>query len=200
MNRNDSENKRELLSPKGYSRRNFLKQAALGAAGFTVGMSARSYGSILGANDRVRFGVVGLNGRGQALMKAVRAVPNADITWLCDVDSRVLQEANGLAKEITGQPVKTEKDIRNLVEKDDLDAVAIAAPDHWHTPMTLMAVANGKHVYVEKPCSHNPREGELLVEAQKKYDSVIQMGNQQRSAPTSIEAVQDIRDGIIGEV
>jgi len=200
MDRKRSDENGSNKPKKGYSRRRFLKQAALGTAGLTVGISAKSYGKIAGANDRVRFGVAGLNGRGQALMKAVQGVPNAEITWLCDVDSRVLEEANGLAQEISGARVQTDKDIRNLVEQNDLDAIAIATPDHWHTPMTLLGVANGKHVYVEKPCSHNPREGELLVEAMERYDSVIQMGNQQRSAPTSIEAVQDIRDGIIGEV
>lgn len=188
------------MDRNGHSRKDFLKQVTLGSAGLTLGLSAKSYSNISGANDRVNVGVAGLNGRGEALMRAVHGAPGVSLAYLCEVDSRVLEKVASTAKEVTGRQIKTEKDIRKLVEKKDLDAIAIAAPDHWHTPMTLLAVANGKHVYVEKPCSHNPGEGELLIEAQKKYDMVIQMGDQQRSGPTSIEAIGDIRQGIIGDV
>ncbi len=182
------------------TRKDFLKKSTIGAAGLAMGLSAKSYANILGANDRIHVAIAGLNGRGQALLHAVHSTPNMTTRWLCDVDSRVLKKIAPKAQELTGDSIKTEKDIRRLVENDDVDAVVIATPDHWHAPMTLMAVSNGKHVYVEKPCSHNPREGELLVEAQQKYAKVIQMGNQQRSAPTSIQAVKDISEGIIGDV
>ena len=95
---------------------------------------------------------------------------------------------------------KVIKDYRRVLEKKDVDVIFIATPEHWHAPMTIMAMQAGKHVYVEKPCSHNPHENELLVTAQKKYGLKVQMGNQQRSAITSINAIQDIRNGIIGEV
>ncbi|MDZ7692831.1 MAG: Gfo/Idh/MocA family oxidoreductase [Balneolaceae bacterium] len=184
----------------GHSRKDFLKQLALGGAGLTLGLSAKSYGNIIGANEQLNFAVAGLNGRGKALMRAIRDTPNANLAYLCDVDSRVLEEAANMAKSDFGVNPKTEEDIRKLLEQDDLDALAISTPDHWHAPMTLMAVDAGKHVYVEKPCSHNPREGELLVESQQKHGNiVIQMGNQQRSAPTSIQAIQDIQKGLIGE-
>jgi len=87
-----------------------------------------------------------------------------------------------------------------LIQKNDLDVVAIATPDHWHAPMAMLAAQAGKDVYVEKPCSHNPQEGEWLIDVQRKTGKVIQMGNQQRSAPTSIQAVKDIQDGVIGDV
>lgn len=183
-----------------FSRKRFLKTTALGSAGLLAGVNAKSYGNIIGASDQLNVAVVGLNGRGQALMAAVNSVPGMTLSYVCDVDRRVLQDVAVKAEKIAGHKVRTEKDIRRLVEKKDVDAIVIATPDHWHAPMTLMGVANDKHVYVEKPCSHNPHEGELLVEAQEKYDKIIQMGNQQRSAPTSIQAVQDIRDGIIGDV
>lgn len=185
---------------KGQSRKDFLKNVALGGAGLTLGLSAKSYGNIIGANEQVNVGVVGLHGRGQALMRAVQSAANTNLAYLCDVDSRVLSEAASSAKKDLDADAKTEGDIRKLLEQDDLDAIAIATPDHWHAPMSLMAVANGKHVYVEKPCSHNPREGEMLVEAMDKHGMIIQMGDQQRSAPSSIEAIGDIHDGIIGEV
>lgn len=184
---------------KGHSRKDFLKKLAMGGAGLTLGLSAKSYGNIAGANEQVNFGVVGLNGRGKALMRAVQDTQNANLGYLCDVDSRVLGEAASMAKNDFGINPKTEGDIRKLLEQDDLDAIAIATPDHWHAPMAIMAANAGKHVYVEKPCSHNPHEGELLIKAQQKTGQVIQMGNQQRSAPTSMQAVQDIKDGLIGE-
>lgn len=181
------------------SRRDFIKKSALTSAGLALGVSAKSYGRIQGANDRVNFAVVGLNGRGKALARAVATVKDTNIGYICDVDSRILEPTKELVNKITGQVPKAHTDYRELLEINDLDALAIATPDHWHAPMTIMGVKAGKNVYVEKPCSHNPAEGELLVAAQKKYGKVIQMGTQQRSAPTSIQAVEDIRNGIIGK-
>src|SRR5690606_34850829 len=93
---------------------------------------------------------------------------------------------------------KTVKDFRKALEDKDLDALVIAAPDHWHTPASIMALQADKHVYVEKPCGHNPKEGEILVEAQKRYGKVVQMGNQQRSAPESTQTIRETREGISG--
>lgn len=180
------------------NRKDFLKKSAVLSAGVSLGLSAKSYGNILGANDKLRFAVVGLNGRGQAHLQAISQIPNAEISYLCDVDSRVLEKSAKTVEKLTGKRPQKVEDYRELVEKDDLDAITIATPGHWHAPMTLMAVANGKQVYIEKPCAHNPREAEMLVEAQQKYGAIIQMGNQQRSALTSIQAVKDIRNGIIG--
>ena len=181
-----------------YSRRNFMKSSALAAAGLPLAMSAQSYKDIIGANDRMNVAVVGMKGRGQALAKAIANVDNSRIRYICEVDSEVMERALGQVKEWTGKKAKGEKDIRKVLEDKNVDAILIAAPDHWHAPMALMALKAGKNVYVEKPCGHNPQEGEMLVEAQKKYGHIVQMGNQQRSAPTSIEAVQMIREGAIG--
>ncbi len=171
-----------------------------GAAAISLGLSAKSYGRILGANDRVNFGVAGLNGRGKSLLKSISASSNSTVGFVCDVDSRAVENSKEILKGMSKTPPKGVEDIRKLVEKKDMDALAIATPDHWHAPMTLMGLQAGKHVFVEKPCCHNPREGEMIVEAQKKYGFQVQMGNQQRSGPTSIRAIQDIREGIIGEV
>lgn len=181
------------------TRKAFLKTTGVGMAGLAVGMSAKSYAGIIGANERIRFGVIGLHGRGQAHMDAINHLPNCKMQYLCDVDSRVLKERADKAKQMSGEAVKTIVDVRELVEKSDVDAISIATPGHWHAPMSILGVNAGKHVYVEKPFSHNPQEGEWLVEIQKKHpDIVMQMGDQQRSANTSIEAVQLIRDGLIG--
>lgn len=163
-----------------------------------IGCTAKSYGRIIGSNDRINFAVAGLNSRGGALAGSIFDTPNTSIIAVCDVDSRVIDKAKSRVKD-KGQEAKGYTDIRRLLEDDGIDAVAIATPDHWHAPMAIMAASAGKHVYLEKPCCHNPREGELVIAAQKKYDRVIQMGNQQRSAPTSQSAIKDIRDGMIGE-
>ncbi len=186
------------MADKKVSRRSFLKTTSIAGAG--LALSAKSYGMILGANDRVNFAIAGLNGRGNGLIGGVALSPNTQISYFCDVDERVYLKAMKNAKENYGLSPKTENDFRKLLENQDVDVLVIATPDHWHAPMSILALEAGKHVYVEKPCSHNPREGELLIAAQKKYKGVIQMGNQQRSASTSIEAIRDIRNGLIGEV
>ena len=184
------------------TRREFIKKSAIGAAGITlggIGMSAKSYGRIIGANDRLNFGIVGIHSRGQALLRAAAATKNTSKSFLCDVDSRVLNEVSAKTKELTGNTPKNYVDYRKLLEDKDLDVVAIATPEHWHAPMAIMGAQAGKHVYVEKPCSHNPAEGEMLIKVAEKTGMKMQMGNQQRSAPTSIQAIKEIREGIIGE-
>ncbi|HYW96093.1 MAG TPA: Gfo/Idh/MocA family oxidoreductase [Bacteroidales bacterium] len=183
------------------SRRDFLKKAAVGTAGITFGglyMKPGAYASVTGANDRLNVAVVGVHSRGKAHVHALSKVENVNIAYICDVDSRVRDEAVKMVHDLTGKKPQAFTDIRKLLEEKDLDAITIATPEQWHAPMALMAMQAGKHVYVEKPCSHNPEEGEILVAAQKKYGKVVQMGNQQRSAPTSIQAVKDIREGLIG--
>ncbi|MEO1448338.1 MAG: Gfo/Idh/MocA family oxidoreductase [Bacteroidota bacterium] len=180
------------------SRREFLKKGATVGASLPLVLSANSYASILGANDRLNVAVVGVNGRGKALLQAASLLENTRITHICDVDSRALESGLKLAQEKTGKAAKGIKDYRKLLENKNLDAVLIATPDFWHAPMAIMAARAGKHVYVEKPCSHNPHEGELLIKTQLDTNRVIQMGNQQRSARTSMEAIQMIREGVIG--
>ena len=183
------------------SRRAFIKKSALATAGLSMATSALSYSRIIGSNDRINFGVAGLNGRGNALGSAILAAKNASISYICDVDRRTFGRYKERMAAIAPRlKMKEIEDFREMVEKKDVDAVAIATPEHWHAPMAIMAVKAGKDVYVEKPCGHNPREGELLVEAQRKYAKTIQMGNQQRSAVTSIQAIADIHAGAIGEV
>ena len=181
------------------TRREFLDALALGAAGLAMGTSARSYAHILGSNDRLNFAVIGLNGRGYAHLASLKAnQKSARISHICDVDSNTLRKFASSVEQQMGEMPKSDKDFRRILEANDLDAITIATPDHWHTPMAVAGLQAGKHVYVEKPCSHNPAEGELLVEAQKKYDKLVQMGNQQRSSQHTIEVIQKIREGVIG--
>lgn len=190
------------MENKSNSRRDFLKKATIGTAGVSLGalaFPASSYGRIIGANDRINFAIAGVNSRGKALVKSVMASTNTSVRYICDVDSRVIEETRKMVTDLGERKPKAEEDFRKLIERKDLDAVAIATPEHWHAPMAIMAAQAGKDVYVEKPCSHNPHEGELLVKVQQQTGRKIQMGNQQRSAPTSLLAVKDIRNGIIGD-
>lgn len=181
------------------NRRNFLKKTAIAATG--LAFSAKSYARIMGANDRVNIAVAGLNSRGNAHLSAARTfAKEINIVGLCDVDNRVFAKVKKNYADLVPASTPTFADIRKLLEDKSVDAVSIATPDHWHTPMAIMAMNAGKHVYLEKPCSHNPQEGEMLIAVKNKTGKVIQIGNQQRSAPTSIELIKKLREGIIGEV
>lgn len=183
------------------TRRNFIKKSSLGIVATASLNSNFMIGkNILGANDRIHCAIAGVRSRGKAHAAAIHLQKNAKILYSCDVDDTILDEHNQWSKENIGYIPKVEKDFRKLVENKEIDAIFIASPEHWHAPMSIMAMQAGKHVYVEKPCSHNPYENELLIAAQKKYGLKVQMGNQQRSALTSMRAVSDIRNGIIGEV
>jgi len=161
-------------------------------------LPAQSFASILGSNEKLNVAVMGTNSRGGYLALKFAEAENTNISYICDVDQRAIDKTIQSVYEKYGYKPKGEKDIRKVLEDSNVDILVIAAPDHWHAPASIMALLAGKHVYVEKPCSHNPREGELLVDAQKKYNKIVQMGNQQRSSYESIEAVQLIQEGIIG--
>jgi len=181
------------------SRREFLKDIALGTAGIAVGLNAKSYARIMGANDRVNFAIIGLHGRAYAHLECIRQNKDTMVTHVCDVDRRELDKFAVTAKEKFNQiPIK-EKDFRRILESRDVDAITIATPEHWHAHMAIMGLQAGKHVYVEKPSSHNPYEGELLVQAQKKYGKLVQLGNQQRSSDHTIEIIKKIHEGLIGK-
>ena len=185
----------------GNTRRNFIKKTSLGTIGLTSSSSNFFIGkNILGANDRINCAVVGVRSRGKAHAAAINSQNNSKIIFNCDVDDIIIEDHNKWCKKNIGYVPKIEKDFRKLIENKNLDAVFIATPEHWHAHMTIMASQAGKHVYIEKPCSHNLYENELLVVAQKKYGTKIQMGNQQRSAITSMLAIDEIRNGIIGDV
>ncbi len=184
-----------------YSRREFIKSTSAATMGVAIGATAlapKSYSRIIGANDRINFAIIGLHGRGNGHLSAIAACKNTNVSHICDVDRRELDRFSADVLEKTGIIPVQEKDIRILLESKDVDVITVATPEHWHTPMALMGLQSGKHVYLEKPSSHNPAEGELLVSAQKKYGKLIQMGNQQRSSAHTIEAINKIHSGEIG--
>ncbi len=197
--------KTKTARPKSGSRRNFI--ALIGAAGIgavavpaTRGAAAPSQSNVIGSNQRVRVAVMGTNSRGDSLAGSFARLPGAEVVSICDVDSRAVRKTQDTVEKLQKPRPKGVTDLRRVLDDPSVDALVIAAPDHWHAPAAILALEAGKHVYVEKPCSHNPREGELLVEASRKHNRVVQMGNQRRSYPHVIEALGALKSGIIGRV
>lgn len=187
------------MESKKETRRKFIKKAAAGAALLTLPITASSYSRILGSNDRLNIAVAGL-GRGRAHINAAQTLKkHIEVIGLCDVDNRKFGKVQKAFAGYISDYVKTEADIRKFLDNKDVDAITIATPDHWHAPMAIMGMQAGKHVFCEKPCSHNPQEGEWLMQVQKSTGKTLQIGNQQRSAPTSISVINDIKNGIIGK-
>ncbi len=184
------------------TRREFIKKSAIGAAGITLagmGMPVNSYARIMGANDRINVAIIGLGRRLGAFTEPIAMKSaNVQLLYLCDVMERLRgRAAQRFANHIDYQ-VKLENNIKKVLNDPDVDAIFNATPDHWHAPGAIMGVQAGKHVYVEKPGSHNALEGELLATAYTRYGKVIQLGNQQRSAKESIDIVKRIHNGVIG--
>lgn len=187
------------------TRRDFIKKVVAGTATLSLGsilpgFGSGRYGEVAGANERIRIGVIGVNSRGDALAQGFAKMKDCEVTCICDVDSHALARCQAAVAKIGGRKPRGEKDIRRMLESDDFDAVVIAMPDHWHAKAAIMAMQAGKHVYLEKPTSHNPAENEMLVRAAAKYNRIVQVGNQRRSWPNVIRAMEEIHSGAIGPV
>ena len=180
------------------NRRSFLRNASLAAAGVTAGMPLLS-NSVIGANRRINVAVFGTNGRGNYLAEVFARATDCAVTGIGDVDLRAVAKAQETVVKGGNKKPTGNQDFRRFLDDRDIDAVVIATPDHWHAPMAIMALEAGKHVYLEKPCSHNPAEGDMLVAKQKKTGLVVQMGNQTRSSRSLNRIVGEIRDGLIGK-
>ncbi len=176
-------------------RRKFIKDAGIATAGITI-LNFPVFGKN-GPGNKVILAVMGVNSRGSYLAKSFASLPNVEVAYICDVEDKAIQNGLDALKDAARKPAVV-KDIRKLVTQNDFDAMVIATPDHWHAPATILSVTHGKHVYVEKPCGHNPYEGELLIEAMKKYGKQIQMGNQRRSFPNLTAIVKEVHGGLLG--
>lgn len=172
-------------------RRSWLQKTSVSLAG----MTAASYERAAGANERVRAAVIGLGGQGKVHVAGWKSQPHATLVGVCDIDSGRLRDVAQADANL-----KAEIDLRRILDDTSIDVVSIATPDHWHAPAALLALAAGKHVYVEKPCAHNFREGQALVAGAKKANKLVQHGTQSRSNPFIIEAIKLLREGIIGDV
>lgn len=178
------------------SRREFLERASAGVA-IAAALSSVEAQAAKSANDKVVVGLIGCGGRGTHDAGLFQSTPNVEVRYVCDVDEARRNEA---AKKLRVEPRFAVDDLRKILDDPAVDAVIVATPDHWHSPAAILACEAGKHVYVEKPISHNIRESRLLVEAAQRNKSLVQHGTQCRSTPMMIEAVKLLREGIIGDV
>ncbi len=180
-------------------RRSFLKQTSV-----ATGFAALGGFQLLRAQEspakKLVIGVMGCNGRGMDHIAGFLGVPNVEVGYVCDVDRRAVEKGVAAVARKQARAPKGTDDVRRMLDDKSVDAIAIAAPDHWQAPATILACAAGKHVYVEKPGSHNAHEAELIVAAARKHKRVVQMGNQRRSWPWVIEAISALHAGVIGKI
>jgi len=182
------------------TRRTFLKASTAGAVTALAGFNAGSYNRILGANDRVNIGVSGFHNRGIGHIRTFSSLDNVQVKAVCDVDERLFPRGIKEVQDGGGGTPATYSDFREMLEDKDIDAVAIAAPDHWHALQTIWACQAGKDVYIEKPLSYSIEEGQKMVEAARKYNRVVQTGTQSRSNIVVQKAMEEIRNGVIGDI
>ena len=193
------------------TRRKFLKESIV--AGSTAAslsllnpkqiraQNAASIGKVPGANDRIRIALIGCGGQGGSDLRAMLRIKNIECVALCDVDdAQSARTLKAVGDQYNQQPALVTRDFRKVLDQKDVDAVIIGTPDHWHALPTVMACQTGKDVYVEKPLSISIGEGRVMVDAARKYDRVVQMGTQQRSAAHYKEAIDYVKSGKLGKI
>ncbi len=181
------------------NRRHFLQRSSTTAAGLALYGATPGLRGAEAPSRRVRVGVMAL-GRGLDHVQALQQIPGVEVAWLCDIDANRVAAA---AKWLDGKQDRTARttpDFRRILDDPSVDAITIATPNFWHAPATILGCAADKHVYVEKPGSHNAQEGEWMVEAARRHNRKVQMGTQRRSWPGVIEGMQKLREGVIGRV
>jgi predicted dehydrogenase len=188
------------------ARRDFIRNSLAGTAGIAIGgigFSAKSYASIIGANERINVAVIGIRSQGTAHINSYCSLKKDKNVWLaclCDTDEQFFAERTKTVGEKTGIKPITTWDMREVFDNKDIDAVSMAIPDHWHALATIWACQAGKHVYIEKPISHNIHEGRKMIEAGQKYNVRVQTGFNNRSSKNVNDAIQFLHNGGIGEV
>lgn len=186
---------------KGITRRKFIKKGSVGVAGVSMlSTSALSYGRILGSNDSIQMGIIGIRGRGGSHIENFGKMKNVRLKYLVDVDENQFKDRLDQVEKFAGYRPQTEWDMRRVFDDKEIDAVSVAAPNHWHALSTIWGAQAGKHVYVEKPSTHNVFEGRKMIEAARKYNVLVQVGFQNRSIANTQRAMKFIRDGKLGEV
>ncbi len=178
-------------------RRTFLKTAGMSAVALT--MSSQN-GRASQKSDLLKVAVIGTGGMGSFHVGVLAGRKDVELAYVCDVDTTRLAKAAKRVESAKGKAPVAVKDMREILDDQTVDAVFIATPDHWHAPAAILALDAGKHVYVEKPCCHNIREGQLLVEAVRRTGKLLQVGTQSRSTDCVKEAIQRVKEGEIGEV
>jgi predicted dehydrogenase len=180
-----------------FDRRRFLQSSAASVAALSAVTAA---GAADKPNEKIVLAVLGVNGRGCGLLSGFSSFDNVEIAAICDPDDNVVAKAIKSVHSKQKRTPKHVKDLRKVFEDRDINAVAIATPDHWHALATIWACQAGKHVYVEKPISHNLVEGRRMVEAARKYDRIVQVGTQRRSGAHYLSAAEFVRSGKLGKI
>jgi predicted dehydrogenase len=194
------------MAKESFKRREFIRKSVMGTAGLAIGgigFNSKSYGSIIGANDRINIAVIGIRNQGSVHIDnwcAIKQSHNVNLKTLCDVDEQLFESRSKAVIEKAGVKPLTEWDIHKVLEDKDIDAISIAMPNHWHALATIWACQAGKHVYVEKPASHNIWEGRKMIEAARKYKLRVQVGLHNRSSFNVREAIKFLHDGGIGDI
>jgi predicted dehydrogenase len=187
-------------------RRDFIRKSLAGTAGITIGgmgFSAKSFASVIGANERINVAVIGIRGQGGSHIRnwcSLKNTKNVMLKTICDVDELQYPEKIKSIEGSIGVKPLTEWDMRRVFDDKEIHAVSFAVPNHWHALGTIWACQAGKHVYVEKPACYNIFEGRKMVEASRKYNLRVQTGHQNRSSANVMEAMKFLHDGGIGEV
>ena len=179
-------------------RREFLKTTAAAGLGMMV-VAPKTAKAKRSPAEKVVVAVIGVNGRGVVHAQNFSKLASSEVAYICDVDSKVIGKAVDATSKAQPKAPKVITDFRRALDDKSVDAISIATPDHWHAPMTILALKAGKHVYLEKPSGHDPHEDELLIEAARKYKRNVQLGTQRRSGPRFFEALQAVKDGVIGK-
>ncbi|MDZ4286596.1 MAG: Gfo/Idh/MocA family oxidoreductase [Prosthecobacter sp.] len=179
-----------------FSRRQFVQNTGMAAAAVAAPAIVRAAAE----SDKINLAFIGPGGMGTNHVKTMCQRKDVIFSWVCDADSKRAEAAAATIQQMTGQTPKVARDMRKVFDDPAVQAVIMATPDHWHAPGAILAANSGKHVYVEKPCSHNLREGRLMIEAAHKNKVVMQVGTQSRSTAHIMQAIEKLRSGMIGEV
>ncbi|MHC4201423.1 MAG: Gfo/Idh/MocA family protein [Planctomycetota bacterium] len=188
-----------MKETKKTTRRRFLKASLAGAAGAGIASGLSTWSRVLGANEDIRVGQVGFRGQGGGHIKRYQRIKGVRVVALCDVDKDVLnKKVRDFEKR--KQKVEAYTDVRKMLENKDIDAISVATPNHWHALATIWGCQAGKDVYVEKPCSHNVWEGRKMIEAARKYNRIVQIGTQKRSAMGLKAVYEELQKGLLGKI
>jgi len=191
-----------VMSTNKTSRRRFVQQSATLALGTKIlgGLGVATNGRVIGANDRIRVGLIGCGGMGKGDLAVFYQNADVECPVVCDVDDKQIAAAIKLVEEKGGKTPSAVKDFRRVIEMKDIDALLVATPDHWHALPTVLGCEAGKDVYVEKPLALTIAEGRAMLEAAKQHRRIVQMGAQRRSSPTYAQAVEFVQSGKLGKV
>ncbi len=179
------------------TRRDFVRSTGLSGAALMSPLLKTGFAN--SPNETIQVAVMGIRSRGTAHARTLAKLPNVNVAALCDIDERLLPKLADDVEKISGKEPRTETDIRKVLENKEIDAISIAAPNHWHALATIWACQAGKHVYVEKPVSYNIFEGRKMVEASRKYDRIVQTGTQNRTSPLVRSAMDFLHAGKLGK-